>query len=86
MKALKITAVLLMALVSCKKETQADNLCDCREAKEERVNNVWHERSTTTPVKMDCWKHNEITQEWQEPHQFLGWNMPHTYRKRIICE
>jgi hypothetical protein len=76
----------VMFILSCKKETpQPDNRCNCSEVtfiKWHYTQHQWVEDSRTNAIKMDCWKHGEILQEWQITEDGMG-----QFRKRqIVCE
>lgn len=85
MKTIIITALAVIALTSCKKETPQSD-CTCNEVYEKRYTGavIYWEFVSQVPVDVECWRHLEITEEWQTTSPV---NLKITYhRKQIICE
>jgi hypothetical protein len=86
MKKLLILAALAITFVSCKKETpQPNNKCNCAEVtylKWFYTQNTWEEQSRGNTQQMDCWRHGEVTSEWNTTQ--IG--LPQEWKKQIVCE
>jgi hypothetical protein len=87
MKKLLILAALAITFVSCKKETPqpTNNKCNCAEVtylKWFYTQNTWEEQNRVNTQQMDCWRHGEVTSEWNTTQ--IG--LPQEWKKQIVCE
>lgn len=78
----KLILFLALGLLSCKKETPQPE-CNCNEVYSRNTGNGWVVQSTT-PINAECWRHNEVTDEWQTTPSVTPF--PWYHKKVIICE
>lgn len=79
----KLILLLALGLLACKKETPQPE-CNCNEVYSRKfISSGWAVVSTT-PIDVECWRHNEVTSEWQTTDPVT--TMPIQHKKVIICE
>lgn len=78
-----IIAIAALIMVSCKKETPQPE-CNCNEVHLRNTGSGAWEIQSTTPIDTECWRHNEVTDEWQTTPSWSPF--PWYHKKVIICE